>query len=230
MSAPTGSAASSWTSQRPQQSDAPQADSRRPRSRYSQRLALRREAAAIRRQTGYGLVMGWILLLVPGFIYFCVPSRLDWLWAVLSTLGGLHLAAAVILPQALAWPERAWMAVARWQGWLVMTVLLTIVYYGLIWPAARWSRHTTRGFVSWDDEPPPPISAWEITDLADLGDDDVLRERYRSLPVLLASVIGFFIRRRNYVLLPILILLIVLGLALYFAQSSVVAPFIYTLF
>jgi hypothetical protein len=159
-----------------------------------------------------------------------VPSRLDWLWAALMTIGGLHLWAAVVVPQALAWPERVWTALARWQGWLVMTVLLTIVYFALIWPAAGLSRRKTRGFVSWNDEPPPLVSAWETIDVAELGADDVGRKRYRSLPVLLASVVSFFVRRRNYVLLPILVLLIILGLALYFAQSSVVAPFIYTLF
>ncbi len=230
MSVQTGSAASSWTSPRPETPDDRLADSRRPRSRYLKRLALRREAVAIRRQTVYGLVMGWIFLLVPGFVYFCVPSRLDWLWAALMAIGGLHLAAAVVLPQALDWPERAWIGLARWQGWLVMTVLLTIVYFGMIWPAAGVSRRKTRGFVSWVGEPPPLESAWEPIESMELAAEDAERERYRSLPVLLASVVGFFIRRGNYVLLPILILLIVLGLALYFAQSSALAPFIYTLF
>src|SRR5262245_63488154 len=105
MSVQTGSAASSWTSEPLQTPEEQPADSRRPRSNYLRRLAQRREAAAIRRQTAYGLVMGWILLLVPGFVYFCVPSRLDWLWAALMAVGGLHLAAAVVLPQALEWPE-----------------------------------------------------------------------------------------------------------------------------
>ena len=43
-------------------------------------------------------------------------------------------------------------------------------------------------------------------------------------------MIAFFFRRGNYVLLAIVILLVVLGLVLYFVQSSALAPFIYTLF
>jgi hypothetical protein len=188
------------------------------------------EALAIRQFIAYGLVMGWILTLVAGFLFFCVPSRLDPLWCSLLIIGLVHLVAAVVVPQALAWPERAWMTVARWQGWLVMTTLLTIVYFTLIWPAGYMSRRRTHGFVAWDDQPPSSTTVWEPIDLEETDSASVAGSRYRSLPLLLAGVIAFFFRRGNYILLPILILLIVLGLVLYFVQSSALAPFIYTLF
>jgi hypothetical protein len=193
-------------------------------------LALRLEAQAIRQLIAYGLIMGWILTLVAGFLFFCVPSRLDLLWSALMVVGLLHLAAAVIVPQALTWPERIWMIVARWQGWLVMTTLLTIVYFTLVWPAGYLSRRRTRGFVAWDREPLSSTTAWEPIDLAETESASVSGGRYRSLLLLLAAVIGFFFRRGNYILLPILILLLILGLLLYFVQSSALAPFIYTLF
>ena len=41
-----------------------------------------------------------------------------------------------------------------------------------------------------------------------------------AMYLLLVSVIALFFRRGNYVLLPILILLLILGLVLYFVQSS----------
>jgi hypothetical protein len=229
MSAPPGFAASSLTDERPEMTAEEAATDRRPRSAYLRRLSLRREAAVIRQQTVYGLVIGWVLTLVAGFLYFCVPSRVDWLWATLMGVGGLHLAAAVLLPQALAWPERAWIAIARWQGWLVMTILLTIVYFALIWPASFLSRRRMHGFVSWDDQPPQLSTDWETIELAE-SEFDRGGGHYRSLPVLLAGVVGFFFRQGNYVLLPIIILLMVLGLVLYFVQSSALAPFVYTLF
>src|SRR5438046_1646594 len=81
MSAPTGSAASNWTDEAPPEMSLDQRSAKsRPRSGYLHDLASRRESIAIRRHIVYGLVMGWILVLIPGFIYFCVPSRLDWLW------------------------------------------------------------------------------------------------------------------------------------------------------
>jgi uncharacterized protein DUF5989 len=203
---------------------------RRPRSKYLQSLALRRQAAAIRQQTAYGLVIGWVLTLVAGFIFFCVPNRVDWLWSALIVVGLMHLGAAVVLPQSLAWPQRAWIALARWQGCLVMSVLLTVVYFALIWPANWLSRRGTRGFVAWDDQPPDSTTAWEPIDLPEMELSHAAGQHARSLPLLLAGVIGFFFRRGNYVLLAIVILLLVLGLVLYFVQSSALAPFIYTLF
>jgi len=111
-----------------------------------------------------------------------------------------------------------------------MNILLTIVFYTLIWPAAYFSRRRTRGFVSWDDQPPTSDSAWEPIDLAGADSSIPIGSRYRSLPLLLASVVGFFFRRGNFVLLAIVILLSLLGLTLFFVQNSALAPFIYTLF
>jgi hypothetical protein len=231
MNAPPGSAVSSSTE--PKRSTIRIADAvleHRPRSGYLHKLALRREALSIRQQTVYGLIMGWFLTLVAGFLFYCVRGSVDWLWAALMMIGLAHLACAALLPQALAWPERLWIAVARWQGWLVMTVLLTLVYYTLIWPAAQFCRRRTRGFVAWDNQPPISKSAWEPIDLAGADTPIATGGRYRSLPVLLASVIGFFFRRGNLVLLAIVILLSLLGLTLFFVQNSALAPFIYTLF
>jgi hypothetical protein len=229
MNVPTGSTASSLIDARPAMPADEAAAASRPRSAYLRDLALRRQADAIRRQTVYGLVMGWILLLVAGFIYCCVPNPVDLLWAALMVIGALHMAAAIVLPQALAWPEWLWIAVARWQGWLIMTILLTIVYFALIWPAAIVSRRRIRGFVTWDGEPPPSSTAWQPIDLAETEIASVAGQRSRSLPLLVAGVIAFFFRRGNYLLLAIVILLVVLGLALYFVQSSAFAPFIYPL-
>ncbi len=200
------------------------------RSRYLQRLTLRREADEVRRLIGYGLTLGWIFFFVGSFLLCCVPSRLDWLWTATALAGVGHLVLAVLVPQLLAWPEWVWMTVARWQGHVVMTVLLTIVYYLLLWPASWFSRRYQRGFFRWTALPPGAATAWQPIDLA--GDEllTVANSRSRSLPLLLAGVIGFFFRRGNYVLLPILILLLLLGLVLFIVQSSVLAPFIYPLF
>lgn len=229
MSVPTGSAASSLIEERPDNRQPSAAESRRPRSAYLEQLELRRQAAAIRRQTVYGLVMGWVLVLVGGFVFCCVPSRVDWLWQTMFFVGVVHLVVAVVLPQALTWPERAWIAVARWQGWLTMTILLAIVYFMLIWPASFFDRKRTAGFVSWNDKLPKSVSAWQPIDLAEADASPTGRIRARGYVLLLASVVGFFFRRGNYLLIPIVILLVILGLILYFVQSSALAPFIYPL-
>jgi hypothetical protein len=200
------------------------------RGPYMQRLALRREVAEIRRLIGYGLTLGWILTLVAGFLFFCVKSQLDWLWCSLMLLGIGHLVLAATLPQALIWPERIWMAIARWQGHIVMIVLLSGVYYLLLWPASRLSRSPAVGFFRGGEQPPATTTAWQAIERSGDEPQGALQSRYRGLPILLFDVIGFFVQRGNYILLPIVILLIVLGLVLFIVQSSVLAPFIYPLF
>jgi hypothetical protein len=216
MNAPAGSAASHPTE---------------PPPPYLQRLAQRQAEADVRRQSAYGLILGWILTLVPGFLYFCVPSRLDWLWSALAILGLFHLAAAVLLPQLLAWPERAWMGIARLQGGLIMAVLLTLVYYAMIWPVGLLSRRrAAKPFFAWSKAPPEERSAWRPIDLTEVESGKAAQGRMRSVPVLLAGVLAVFVRQGRYLVLPVLLLLLLLGLVLFFVQSSALAPFIYNLF
>ncbi len=227
MSAPAGSAVSKSTDARPPR---PAEESAPRPGAYLRRLAERRAAEAVRRQIGYGLVLGWVLTLVAGFIYVCVPSRVDGLWGGLMVVGWLHLVAAVVLPQLLAWPERLWMALAQMLGGLIMAALLTIVYYLMFWPAGLlWRRRGTYPFQEWTETAPAVGPRWEKIDLVEPGfrTTDVRR---RSMPVLFGSVIAHFFRRSHYLVLPILIVLLLLGLALFFVQGSALAPFIYTLF
>lgn len=191
---------------------------------------MRREGLEVRRLIVFGLSVGWLLALVGGFLFFCVPSRLDPLWGALMLAGFVHLGLAVALPQALVWSEGAWMAVARWQGWLIMSALLSVVYFVLIWPASCFSRRRTRGFAAWESGAPVTRTCWEPMDALQLDKGSRENVRSRSLPVLLAGVIGFFFHRGDYLLVLIVMLLVVLGLLLYFVESSALAPFIYTLF
>lgn len=44
------------------------------------------------------------------------------------------------------------------------------------------------------------------------------------------EIVAYAVQRKKIVLLPILIVMLVLGAVLIFAQGSVLAPFIYTIF
>lgn len=201
---------------------------------YSRQLAARREVARVEQLANFGLALGWVLLLVGGFCWFCVVSALDGLWLAMLVTGGVLLALAVLVPEALERPCRWWMTLAHWQGWLVMTVLLTAVYFALMTPVG-WllrGRRGTHPFHTWDDSPPPFATTriWEALPLSSTSSPIVSARRSRSLPRLLLSTIGFFFERGHYLMLPVLIVLLTLGLLLFFVQGSVLAPFIYTIF
>jgi hypothetical protein len=200
------------------------------RGAYLARRACRAHRQAVRAQIVYGLTIGWVLTLGGGFVYCCVPSPLDPLWAALTAVGAAHLAAAVLAPELLSIPQRLWARLAHVQGALVMKCLLTVIYFLLIWPAGWLTRRQHHGFVRWTDTPPEGTTAWQPV-LEEV--DQTPRGRSsasRSLLLLAIGVLAFFIRRGQYLLVPILILRLILGLVLYFVQTSALAPLIYTLF
>lgn len=204
------------------------------RTAYAHRLTERREVEQIRQLTNFGLTLGWLFTLLGGFCWLCVISRLDWLWCVMFAAGVALLVVGTVLPQALDRPHRIWMGLAHLQGKLVMTVLLTIVYFGLIWPLGLWERKrrgTTHPFHQWDHKPPTLSSGWEPLSAAESSPIAITptNSRRRSLLRMFLETLSFFAERGHYFLLPVLLLLLLLGLILFFVQSSALAPFIYTI-
>jgi hypothetical protein len=201
-------------------------------TRYAKQLAERREIAHIEQLANFGLALGWVFALVGGFCWFCVISRLDWLWATMLAVGMVLIVLAVLIPELLDVPCRWWMKLAHFQGWLVMTVMLTVVYFTLITPVGWFLRlrKGTHPFYSWEPGKAPALrTAWEPLSVRRVANANPTARR-RSLLTLLLSTVGFFYGRGHYFVLPILIVLLVLGVILFFVQGSVLAPFIYTIF
>lgn len=201
---------------------------------YARRLAERRETDEVRQLTHFGLLLGWLFTLLGGFCWFCVVSRIDGFWCALMILGIAMIALGTLLPQSLYWPHRLWMKLAHWQGWLVLTVLLTAAYFALIWPLGWWERKrraNSNPFYTWDKSAPVLTTGWiRMTDSPmHAVARGAKRLGSRSLLWLLVDALAFFARRGHYLLLPVLLLLLLLGLILFFVQSSVLAPFIYTI-
>ena len=224
------------------------------RSPYLSQLAERREREEVRQLTSFGLTMGWLFTLLGGFCWFCVISQIDWFWRALMTSGLLLLVLGTVLPQALAKPHWLWMGLAHLQGRLVMTVLLTVVYEVMIVPLGWYQRRRQGGgqpFYRWDPTQPASTqpsqnlpaqnlpsqnlpagtTAWETLSPSESSPTTTRRQtgRTRSLVSLLAETLSFFAQRGHYLLLPVLLFLLLLGLILFFVQTSALAPFIYTI-
>lgn len=202
-------------------------------TRYARQLAERREIERIEQFANFGLALGWTMALAGGFCWFCVISRLDWLWSSMLFVGMGLIAVAVVLPELLELPCRWWMKLAHFQGWLVMTVMLSAIYFSLITPVGWFQRRRkgTHPFYSWDDGHAPLLrTGWEPLSVKAVVTSNPTRTGRRSLLTLLLSTVGFFYGRGHYFVLPILVLLLVLGVILFFVQGSVLAPFIYTIF
>ena len=203
-------------------------------TRYLRRLNERRETDEIRQLTNFGLTIGWLFTLLGGFCWFCVISQIDWFWQSMMTAGLFLLFLGTVLPQLLYWPHRLWMGLAHLQGRLVMTVLLTFVYFGLMSPLGSWERRRRGGahpFHSWNITLPALTTGWEALPQTtpDSFAGEAKRAGSRSLISLFAETLIFFAERGHYLLLPVLLFLLLLGLILFFVQTSALAPFIYTI-
>jgi hypothetical protein len=131
-------------------------------------------------------------------------------------------------------PHRLWMGLAHLQGRLVMNVLLTIVYFTLIWPLGAIERQRRGGshpFHRWNFAPTARSVGWEEFTQSMTSDNSnpVTSSGSRSLIRLFVETLTFFVRRGHYLLIPVLVALLLLGLILFFIQTSVLAPFIYTI-
>ena len=57
-----------------------------------------------------------------------------------------------------------------------------------------------------------------------------LFEKRRKIMEFLKDILGFFVQRKKYWLLPIVLILLLFGVLIVLTSGSAVAPFIYTLF
>jgi hypothetical protein len=200
-------------------------------SGYLRRLASRRELDTTRRRTVFGLVLGWLAVLVGGLRWAFVPGGWTLPWAGLVLIGCLLLATATLVPSLLKGPESLLRRATGGIGRLILWTVLVLVFFAMMVPAGWLLRRRggTAPYTWWTDEPPPDLEGW-----IDKEDPDpALATRLgRGAPLLSQPflIVADFIQRGRYLLLPALCVLLVLGLVLFFVQTSALAPFLYSLF
>ena len=200
-------------------------------SGYLTRLSLRRELEATSRRTVFGLILGWIALLVGSTRWAFVPGDATAPSAALVLIGCLLLACATLVPSLLRGPESLLRRATGGIGRLVLGIALVLVFYLLMVPAGWFLRRRGEAtpYAWWTDQPPATVEGWIDKEDPDLA----LRSRLgRGAPLLSQPflIVADFIQRGRFLLLPALCVLLLLGLVLFFVQTSVLAPFLYTLF
>jgi len=199
---------------------------------YLTRLGLRRANLARKRQVVFGLVGGWLL---------AVPGVFRWLYVVNATpavafgmvaAGAALFSCAFVAPQLLGPVEWAARTGAGLIGKVVFGLILLLAYalvitpVGLLWRLFRGCAP----FYSWTDAPAGPMEGWVPKRIEASADGEPGDARYRALLTQPLIVLGYFIRHRQFALIPIVLFLLGAGLVLFFVKSSALAPFIYSLF
>jgi hypothetical protein len=151
-------------------------------------------------------------------------------WKILLGAGVLLVCISVVLPSLLSVVEKWWTRGVSVLGRLVFLSMLALIYFLMFWPAGVLLRRLkgNQGFFEWEEAGPLLSTSWEPYESGDHGAEHAAGVK----PLLFqpAYMLAFFARRGQYLFLPALLFLLLLGLALFFVQTSSLAPFIYTLF
>lgn len=168
---------------------------------------------------------------------FFVLTLYGWLWAswgiyylTALIIGALFfLLSALIAPSLLAYLNQGWYLVGLLLGKIVSPIVLGLIFFIIITPVAIFLRLIGRDALRlkrknvqshWIDRAPPG------------PDPKSYKDQFWGISMsFLKELLKFLSARKKLWLLPIIIIMVVLGgLLLLAAKSSVVAPFIYTLF
>lgn len=178
----------------------------------------------------FGLVISTLLLTIGVWRHWFVVGAGAEVALVLIMAGALGLALTLIFPTAWGLPESLLGRALRVVGGGLFAILLSLVYVLFITPVG-WLVGKLKGrdpIYSWTLAPPDGMEGWhpkQVLCEAHLGSAGRSSSARRFV-----KIVRFFIERGHYLFLPTLVVLMALGLVLFFVKSSALAPFIYALF
>jgi len=177
----------------------------------------------------FGL-MGGIILMVLGALNWLTSGPGVWeiVCICIAALGAVFFLLAIIVPAFLKYPYKAFRAWGNFVGKILFSFVLAILYLLFIFPVGLFLRRKReeQGYFTWDGTPPPPHSIF-----ADLTQsENQARTTKASYLGILYRLLALFAANRKYILIPAVIVLVIVGLILFFVSTNVVTGFIYTLF
>ncbi len=200
---------------------------------FLHRRRLREQSRALTKHLVLGWGLSFVMLFLGAYHYFAVVGASDSFWLALMYAGALAGTLTLLVPVVWMWPEAALHKVGNVVGTALMISILAAIYCFVVWPTGvvlravrgsapiyRWSEAVPAGAEGWIEKRMPP-------DLPAIAGHKVSMRPRRSG---LGKLLLFFAKGGNVIFLPVLIILVSLGLALFFLQSSALAPLIYTLF
>jgi len=189
----------------------------------------RRDAMARRKdESVFGLVSGLLLLSAGAIRWLSAADAWDIASLCLAGLGLAFFLLGMAAPSLLRWPYRGFRFFGNLMGKAVFAVVLTALYLLLVLPVGLLSRRKrlAQGYVTWDKTPPKAQSMFADWNPTGSGGKDGGSSYFGILYRLLA----LFIANRKIILIPVLVVLVLVGLILFFVSSNVVTAFVYTLF
>ncbi len=166
----------------------------------------------------FGIILGLIIFYLSVVKFFSsVDTTYDKIEVLFMMLGLLISAVVTIYPNII---NRFYIIVRKVFGKIgkiLLGIILLVIYLVLVMPIGFLMTIKDKIFIK------------EIgTSFCSYNSSNSLN--YKSRTRRLINVISMFIDEKYILMLPLIIILIILGIVLFFSQTSVIAPFVYTLF
>lgn len=180
----------------------------------------------------FGLGIGTITAAVAAYKFFLVQEASDGFWQVVGWGGVILIVLTLIYPYLWLKPQQLLHKVGNWIGHQLMTLILVVVYFAFFFPVGALLRAIKGAgpIYSWRIQPPAMMEGWHRKEFAPDIDGLMRQGGGAKHRIGIVNVLIFFAQRGHYFLLPVLLVLVALGIALFFLQTSALAPLVYTLF
>lgn len=190
----------------------------------------RLQAAERQRLRIMGGTLCIVLWLVSAFQFYLVPVQAAWLDVLWHTLMWSTVALFTFLmfkPASIRPLEKILQTIGKLLGVILLKCVLAILYIVLVTPLGlllqKIYKHNL--FLSWETQP-ELLTAWEEKQPTyDSRADKPVPAFF--FPVYLIYVM---VQNKAYILIPLIINLLLIAMLVFFVQTPVVAPFVYTVF
>lgn len=167
----------------------------------------------------FGMLFGFILLLLNIAIFLSTPdiTFLNYTNAILMICGIVFIILATIYPNSLDVVHKIINFIANLISRIIFKFILAVIYFILVVPIGLLIKLKNKESIN------------VKTTFIDCPDNSIVINTKKGLYNIF-GIFKLFSNEHYALILPLVIILIIIGILLIFVQSSVVAPFIYTLF
>jgi len=177
----------------------------------------------------FGLMGGVILAALGVFRWLSATGIWELLYPLIAGIGLLFILLAIVVPIALKYPYKAFRFFGNCVGKAIFAVILTILYIVIIFPVGLLLRRKreAQGYFAWDQAQPKPRSMFAELEQAQ---DRASKSKKATYLGIVLNLFSGLLTNRKYILIPAVVILVIVGLILFFVSSNVVTAFIYTFF
>ncbi len=199
---------------------------------YINKIRLKEEKNNLKQEVLFGQVTGLLITAISFLSFFSIDNKIgEVILLSLMIIGCLMFASGVVFPYILYYPSMFFKKLINKIFIILFEIILVIVYIIFILPVGLFNNKKWKekyNFMSWNNQKEIKKDKGFTPKEINYNDEDFSKRTGKFKNIF--KILGYFINKRQYILIPTLCILILLGFLLFFITSSIITPMIYTLF